>query len=359
MENLKDLVYSLCSGAYSQSQLVDVVNIMQKISLSYLKYQQVMGKRISSERNNTYIELEDLSIDCIAELFSRDSDGRFHQLQRYYLPRYEENADISDEDVLMLTRRLVVRKTKQELSRIFRERDPEGAKIVRNIKVAVRSSEKLAMFSEMGRDYVFYKNGLELEPGEPLDPHAIADYLRRKNPPVPLDLLHTRFIEFYSPSDSVSGSIRRLMKTVHELKKHQNFLALDALTKLVREAKFDTARENLKPDDYSPTPLDELETREIESYIDVTMTVVREKIKTQYLQANKLDPERAIIYEKALRDVLFDLVQKNINSSYFKNLKYYIPRLTQKEYRCNERSIFEYLAKVAKREFRGHLKSLL
>lgn len=357
--SITQLVRDICAGTYCQAQLVEFINLTQKISLGYLKYQEIIGKRISGERMDTDVELADLAVDCIAELFSSDGNGLFPQLIRYYEPKFEEFTNICDADVLILTRRLVVRKTKQELSRIFRERDPEGAKIVRNIKVAIRTSEKLQMFADLGKEYVFYKNGIELQPDAIVDPDGIGEYLRRKQPPIPEDILHTRFIDIYSPSDSVSSSIRKLLKTVHEFNEYQNFLPIETIVKLIRRVKFNAVKDKLSADDMVPTPLDELETKEIESYIDVVMEKVQGKICSQYLRSDKLDSQRADIYTRALRDVLNDLIQKKDNSSYFRNLRHYLPNLTQRDYRQNERSVFEYLAKVAKKEFRRHLKELL
>lgn len=358
-QRLTQLISKICAGTYNQGQLVEFINLTQKISLGYLKYQEIIGKRISGERVDTEVELADLAVDCIAELFSGDGEGKFPQLKKYYEPKFEEIPDLQDEDVLILTRRLVVRKTKQELSRIFRERDPEGAKIVRNIKVAIRTSEKLEMFTDLGKEFVFYKNGLELKEDLPLLADDIADYLRKKQPPIPEDILHTRFIDIYNPTDSVSSSIRKLLKTVHDFDDYQNFLPIETIVKLIRKVKFNAVKEKLNADELVPTPLDVLESKEIESFIDVVMVKVEEKINNQYLRSNKLDTQRAEIYAKALRDVLNDLIQKKDNSSYYRNLRHYLPELTQREYRQNERSVFEYLAKVAKKEFRKHLKELL
>lgn len=358
-QSLKQLIQAVCSGSHTQAQLIEIISLMQKISLGYLKYQEIIGKRISGERIDTDLELQDLATDCIAELFTCDEDGTFLQLKRYYEPKFAEHAFVSDADVMIWTRRLVVRKTKQELSRIFRERDPEGAKIVRNIKVAIRSSEKLAMFSEMGKEYVFYKNGLDLALNQPIIVEQILPYLRKNRPPIPEEVLYNRFIDIYSPNDSVSGAIRKLLKNLHDSDEFQNFLPVDAIVKLVRKIKFESARDTLSAEEHVPTPQDILESKEIESYIDVVMKKVDDKISSQYLKSNKLDPERAVIYSKALRDVLYDLIQKKDTSSYFRNLRYYLPHLTQREYRQNERSIFEYLAKVAKKEFRHQLKALL
>ncbi len=357
--HLKQLVQALCAKSYTQAQLIEFINLTQKISLGYLKYQEIIGKRICGEQIDTDVELQDVATDCIAELFTCDEEGHFIQLKRYYEPKFAECPDLSDADVMILTRRLVVRKTKQELSRIFRERDPEGAKIVRNIKVAVRTSEKLAVFSEWGKEFVFYKNGLCLPPDQPVDIELIGPYLRRHRPPIPEDVLHARFVEIYSPGDSVSGAIRKLMQMIHDAEEYQNFLPMDVLAKLIRRIKLEAVKEKLDAEDAVPTPLDILESKEIENFVDAAMKKVEKKIYCQYLRSQKLDEGRARIYSNALRDVLFDLIQKKDNSSYFRNLRYYMPHLTQRDYRQNERSIFEYLAKVAKREFRRRLRELL
>ena len=357
--NLNILVSRICDGTYCQTELVSFVNLAQKISSSYLKYQEVIGKRITGERLETSIELEDMSIDCIAELFSTDGNGKFPQLQKYFGPHFEENPKISEEDVLVLLRRLVVRKTKQELSRIFRERDPEGAKIVRNIKVAVRNSLKLNTFHEMGKEFIFYSNGFDIDTLDQDSNEELDIYLRRKNLQIPADLLETTFLETYDPNDSVSASIQRLLVEIHDFSEYQNFLSLDIIVRLLRGIKIKTFRERMAEEDCVPTPLDQLEAKEIESYINVVMENIWSKIDSLYIKAGKIEKNKAEIYQKALRDVLYDLIQKKDSSSYFRNLQFYLPELTQRDYRQNERSVFEYLAKVAKRDFRKHLEELI
>ncbi|OPZ73553.1 MAG: hypothetical protein BWY83_00032 [bacterium ADurb.Bin478] len=358
--NLKQLVCNLCSGQYSQSEVVEFINLTQKISLSYLKYQEMMGKRISGDRPESDLELEDLALDCVAELFSRDENLQFYQLKRYYEAKFSEQP-VDDAEVLILTRRLVVRKTKQELSRIFRERDPEGAKIVRNIKVAIRSAEKLHTFHDLGREFVFYSNGCHLNSSETEVEmtQTLAQYLRKKLPPIPDELLNQRFQDIYHPTDPVSVVIRNLLQTLHDLEGYQNFISIDMLVKMVRHIKFDAFRENITVQEQVPTPSDHLESKEMESYIDIVMQTMWSRMDSQYLRTRKLALDKAHIYHRALRDVLFDLLQKKDNSSYYRNLKYYLPELTQKGYRKQERSIFEYLAKLAKKEFRKHLHEML
>jgi hypothetical protein len=356
--NLTQLVYSICDGSYSQSGLIQYINLAQKISLSYLKYQEMLGKRISGDAWEADLELADLAMDCIAELFGRDDKGLFPQLKKYYEGKFAEMPFINDAEVLILTRRLIVRKTKQELSRIFRERDPEGAKIVRNIKVAIRTAPDLHLFRELGKEFVFHGEITGLDQNCALTA-SVHNYLRRTLPPIPEEVLHKLFLDNYHSGDSVSVSIRRLLVAMHTLSDYQNFCGLDAVVKLVRYVKFDACRERLAAGDSVATPADDLESKEMEECITLVMDSIWSRLDSQYLHTQKLPAEKAAIYHKALRDVLYDLIQKRDTSSYYRNLKYYMPELTQQEYRQQERSVFEYLAKLAKKEFRKYLCEML
>ena len=119
---LTTLIGKICEGTYSSSELIHFINLLQKAALSYLRYQEVSGKRIATSRQDNLEELEDLATDCIADLFMRDDEGSFVQLRKYFGDKIAD-ADVDDAEMMLQLRRLVVKKTKQELSRIFRERD--------------------------------------------------------------------------------------------------------------------------------------------------------------------------------------------------------------------------------------------
>ena len=61
----------------------------------------------------------------------------------------------------------------------------------------------------------------------------------------------------------------------------------------------------------------------------------------------------------AITDFVNELTHDKETDSNFKYLKRYIPDITQKLYREQERSIFEYLVKVTKKSLRNKLKKLL
>lgn len=380
--NLADLVYRICHGDYQELELTQFVNLVQKVSLSYLKYQEVIGKHIRWERNKNLGELDDLALDCIAGLFMRNEHGEFIQLKKYFCQNNDGLATMDDAEILVLLRRLVIKKTKQELSRIFKERDPEGAKIVRNIKVAIKSASDFSSFKEMGREYIYFnKNGHavgEVKPnsvtsggtanGSTRNGYAenrellngqLANYLRKSQPAIQEKTLRNEYLNFYCPKDPVSSNIRKMLSVVKNDDRYQNFLPLDMIARIMRNTNFEMARDRLSSQVNDVSPLDALKLKEIEKRKNLVLQRIQEKIQNQYVLTNKISAEKGRVYLKALSEILDDISHGKKYDSYYKHLRRYIPSLTQRSYRSQERTIFEYLGKLIKKWFRELLTELL
>ncbi len=362
----------ICACRYSPSDLTDFVNISQKIAISYLKYLEVIGRNIRPKKSEGVNELEDVAIDCIAGLFMRNENGEFVQLQRYFSSKIEADSEFSEIEAASMLRRLIVKKTKQELSRIFRERDPEGAKIIRNIKVAIRSSDELVSFKEMGREFVYLVDDTteaDFPEDESLDGGDVSVAMnvqskislkaeRLKNP-IPEKILFQNFLHKYNPSDSVAAMMKKMLTIVGEFPDYQNFLAIDVIATIIRDVTFQHVRERLSNTVDNHSPINDLQTKEIDQVNTVIIEIIQQKISKQYLRKEKISSEKAEIYSKAIVDFVHEMTQGKETDSNFKYLKRYIPNLTQQQYRENERSIFEYLVKITKKSLRKRLKELL
>ena len=416
--NLAKLVLSICGGKYSQSDLIEFVNLVQKISLSYLKYQEVIGKHIRWERNKSIGELEDLALDCVAGLFMRNEDGTFIQFNKYFLQNSLNVSLLEDAEIMVLLRRLVIKKTKQELSRIFKERDPEGAKIVRNIKVAIKSTADFESFKEMGREYIYLRNGNGRLNGNgqlngnghshhsnnnghsanghanngqaryPNNGHANNGhtntnntnnggyhdngtngvngngelnyaYLRKSMPTIPEKSLKGEYLNTYCPKDPVSAGIRKMLMVVKHEEKYQNFLPLDMVARIMRHTNLEMARDRLVSQVNEVSPLDDLRVKEIEKRKVKVLAKIKKKIQNQYVSSGKISQKKGAIYYQALAEILEDISQGKKYDSYYKHLRRYMQDLTQRAYRTQERTIFEYLGKLIKKWFRESLMELL
>jgi hypothetical protein len=372
--DLPKLVSAICTGVYKENHLAEFVNLVQKISLSYLKYQEVIGKHIRWEKNKNMGELEDLAIDCIAGLFMRNDAAEFIQFQKYFGKNSYALEAMDDVEIMVMLRRLVIKKTKQELSRIFKERDPEGAKIVRNIKVAIKSAADFTSFKEMGREYLYLVNcnghhktaitshAVDDDAGaqeHKKNGHSSPEYLRKSLPSIPEKSLRMEYLNTYSPKDPVSAGIRKMLTVVNEDPRYQNYLPLDMIARIMRHTNLEMARDRLTSQITDSSPLDDLKLKEIEKRKQYVLKQIQRKIQNQYVNTGKITQIKGDIYYKALAEILEDISQGKKYDSYFKHLRRYMPELSQKAYRHQERTIFEYLGKLIKKWFRETLVELL
>ena len=355
--NLVPLVQNICDCCYSPRELTEFIDISQKIAISYLKYLELNGRNIRPRKSEGVNELEDVAIDCIADLFTRNEKGEFIQLQRYFGNEFGADDTPDEMQILSMLRRLIVKKTKQELSRIFKERDPEGAKIIRNIKVAVKNSDKFISFKEMGREFVCYKNNTNSADEKQDSPKS--KHFENDKTVIPEKILFQYFLEQYSPTDSISGMLDKMMEIVDELPDFNNYLAIDLISSIVREVTFQHVHEKLSNNIADNSPIHDIQKKEICHVNNLVVKLMHQKINDQYLSRNKITPQKANIYCMAIFDFITELTQDNDTDSNFKYLKRYIPELTQRSYREQERSIFEYLVKVTKKSLRNKLKELL
>jgi len=302
----------------------------------------------------------------------RNNHGEFTQLQRYFGPQIESNTTMDEVEASCMLRRLIVKKTKQELSRIFRERDPEGAKIIRNIKVAIRSSKELKSFKEMGREFIHIDINSENSNSDCADEvsnqgddeNDLTEQIQNDNSErfknaIPEKILYQHFLEKYDPSDSVSTMMKKMLEIVDSFPDFQNYLAIDIIATIIRDVTFQQVREKLSNNVDVNSPLSDLQAKEIEQVNQNIINVIHQKIDQQYLRKRKITPEKADIYCRAIVDFVNELTQGKETDSNFRYLKRYIPELTQQQYREKERSIFEYLVKITKKSLRKKLKELL
>ncbi|MCI0511853.1 hypothetical protein L0128_01405 [candidate division KSB1 bacterium] len=377
-KNLSTLVRNVCDGTFSHCELLQFVDLSQKIAVSYLKYQEVTGKNISFDKRGAYNNLSDVAMDCIATLFMRNDHGKFVQLEKYFAGMWNHARPLDDEEILMKLRGLIIKKTKQELSRIFRERDPEGAKILRNVRVALKSTSDLSSFKEMGREFVYsvlLATSMDYNPeiilkrnplGTPVNPglsfqsleHRFPN-LRRDLPAIPERVLRQRFLSHYSPKDPVSIIVRKMLWIVGQYAEYQNFLGLDVVVNNIRLVNTELFQERLLAGSWCESPIDYLRQQEIEAAMLETMDYISKKIEKHYVEKNKVIPEKAQAYRSTLMDLVTDLANGKNPESNFSYLRRYLPLMTQHQYREEERSIFEYLVKLAKNMLIRKLQTLL
>jgi hypothetical protein len=136
-------------------------------------------------------------------------------------------------------------------------------------------------------------------------------------------------------------------------------LPIDVLANIIRDVTFQQFKEQVSNNVDTSSPFHDLQIKEVDEVNKCIIEFVHNKIFNQYLKKEKIDKHKADIYFQAIKDFVHDLTYAKECESNFRYLKRYIPKLTQQNYRDDERSIFEYLVKITKKSLRKKLKDLL
>ncbi|MFW5955601.1 MAG: hypothetical protein ACOCSK_02560 [Rhodothermales bacterium] len=322
--NLHKTLACVLSDQPTSRAIRDLVDRTQRIALSYLK-QKAAGGSLRSEYFG--LTLEDLALDCCAELFERDASGRFTTLRSYFdALRWPA---MSDTDVQIALRRITFSKVNEELFRRYRANDPNLAKIVRNIKDAVKSDDRIRLVRSGNQRWLIVGD----------------DDARNDRPVAPPEFLEAHLAASVAPSMHVRGAVEALITFVSLRPDYRHGFPLVAFAKLVRSvfvrigaaaAEEDTSFEQ----DYS--------TEEILRAIDTATKTVCEKMLTRYMQSGKISGSMYGLYLRTVRSIFEARYLDGAaeDGSYFDILSRHAPGTTEDEYRSRHRNRIEYLSKL-------------
>jgi hypothetical protein len=139
---LRECLRSASTGSLTRKELERLLAVSHALATAFLSAKSTT----STLRSLSGLSTPDLAYDCIADLFARSADGEYAQLRSYFAGIALEGA--SDAELLAHLRRLVFAKVNQGVFRLYGEADPQLARILRNLKLAIAS---LGAFSECER----------------------------------------------------------------------------------------------------------------------------------------------------------------------------------------------------------------
>jgi len=298
----------------------ELISVCQKIATLFLQRKSLAGRL---NRRVLSLPIEDLALDSIAELFRQDECGRLQKMIHYF-----ENLpleSLTEEELLSQLRRLVFSKVNQSIFRMYNELDPGFGKILRNIKIALQSSQKFTESDRFGEPHLTPSLCETLEHLPPMDAEELLTLLRphvngTETIPALLEILSYALREQSDkcrtvPQTMVAAVFRSLYYPGEEVARAQNhdfFIAEDA-----------------------------------RSVIEHSCLSVKTDIMPKYLKKN-LSPELIECYFTVIREYLHAKIIENDGEafSYFESLRRKMPDLSREEYcRCHKSRI-EYLGSL-------------
>ena len=337
----KNLLTAILSGAYTPLDVREFVQLCYTLALPLIRKKIVSGKL-----NLDMMRLKEVDIvyDCLADLFRRDEQGRFVEIESYFRRHgieHAESGQSSGEELLLALRRMVFFKVNKNIIRLYSEVDPVLGKVLRNLKLAV---EKTKLFREEDRF------------GETFLAPASSDLLPSRAP-IPLEVAERQFTRVVLLHDNVMMMVKKLHQIMLDQQEYQRVIPLVGaalMFKKVYTLGWEAQEELVSSAEQT------MASREIAGLAQQVCKTLQQKMRQTYIQKEKMTEELFQKYLLAVQDIVvneFDGLGDG-DVSYFERLKLHLPNLTKELYREKHRKVLEYLAKTAKTAMRNELKTL-
>lgn len=328
---LPEMISDICKGNPSAEEINRFANLCIKIAVAYLRILEVRGQRIRETGNQN--ELQGIASDCIADLFAQNNMGGLPQLQLYFESYVTKNRD-SDE-LLMLLRQLLSNKVRQHLTKIFAQRDPEGAKLIRNIRLSTERFDELQINRDSTGEFIAFIN-------DNIPPNKISrpDYFD----------LQKAFSLIFRANYSVDRLVFDVLKKLSDDFECFVEVKILDLVKLIREYRL-----VVKKNEFTETEIDPLYHQkeiELKKKVIIILDRLNQKITEKYITKGKITLDEGIAISKALKDMAKDAMQGERLQENFYYLQRHWSSITREEYFASVRKIFEYFVRLFKDEVR-------
>jgi hypothetical protein len=308
-------IIDLFKDLESHSSINKVIEICQKIALSYLHYNY---KKVYKFLKCEYLTLDELSIDAIVPLFLKDKSNENISIKSSFnnwIPSIK-----TDEDVLFFLNKVVASRVEQHLSSILLEEDPFFSKILDSVNYIVKL-QGFKKIQSLGRSYIISN-----------------DY-------IVVDTLFIDPIEFEKiPVHLFTDKKKLLVNLLSYLENETNFVVAIPLNDLILRLKHINFADYI----YRISPDIPNKKFEMDELVSMALDSTLAKLNNSYTLKGKLNVEESISISNALKDMCEDLMDGGINPGLFNYLSPYIKDLNNEMYKEKYHNIIEYLLKSTK-----------
>lgn len=146
LKKIHQLLNSAADESISHSQLTELVKISRLIIHSYLTNYR---SNVINLINRNGITITDLAYDCIAEVLRRNKELKFYAINQFANSLKENIRLIEPVNLFLAYKSHIIKIANAQLSKLYAQTDPIGAKILRNIRDSVHQSEKLRIVKDL------------------------------------------------------------------------------------------------------------------------------------------------------------------------------------------------------------------
>lgn len=331
---LKEHLRSVVSDHPERKSIQHVVRTCQVLSRSYLRAKARSG---AIPADLFGLSLDDLALDCFADLLARGGQMRFTELRGYFRDIDWETVD--EAELFMSLRRLVFSKVNNSIYRRYRDADPGLARIVRNIKLCVRDRAGFVLVRRGRRQWVVVANQGALKSLPTASPELVERWM--------MAALRT--------STDTPHLMEVYRDCIHAHPYYTNGYPLTGLALAIRSALTRLYAEELEDESAEPAGYTAYE---IEQAIEYALQQVRSAMYSTYVESGKVETHTFTLYIRAIRLILASdyISHTSPAGSYYEALAAHMQHLTKTRYHQQHRNVIEYLVKKARAEMVGYLR---
>lgn len=350
-EKLHELLHKIVADNISTADLNLFITYCQALSKTNLIHEIQHGRLNLDQSLSSQTQLDDFSLDCIADLFARNQRGEFYLIKRVFEPKLTE-IDASPQTATVLLRKLIASRVHQSLISLFSRVDQGGWKIWRNLSLVTKRHPHIHEFKYMSNCYFYYAESRLEEPvPTSLNPNGIelSDELLS-------DWLQTNLKEKYGLPQAIEGVFKNLSK----YEDHQQFLERGRLFYSLKQ------HLNLSYTDIGEMEtlgsgdahgLDEVQSGRTVDLIPKLKKHIDDEILSTYESKGKISRQLSLQYSKIMEVYFSDL----ISDGTVEKLQQYLT-LTDNQNLMNgewllHRGRLEYIIKMGKSWLRDEIKS--
>jgi hypothetical protein len=287
--------------------------------------------------------IELTAMDCIAEIFERDEEGRFVILMEYFSGQRDLKT-LDEKQIIYNFSILIHSKLNDGIYRLYSENDPILNNILRNLKRVITLDAKYKKYSRFGRTYIYT---------------CPSDERNDHQPEIPINELESLILnEYYSGKNKkeCKNFLELVFNLINDNTEYRRFFCLIDLAVLFKSL---FTRKKVPIEEIVFVP-EEMIISNIPVIIEKKINELEVILKIRYLKTNKLDEVEFLNYFSAVSDILYDIYNEDGDDSrYYEYLQKYLPDLKYEDYRKNHRSQFEYMVRISKKFVNQYFKQLL
>ncbi|MFQ5633252.1 MAG: hypothetical protein ACE5I1_31190 [bacterium] len=328
---LKAWLQALLKGSISHTELANLVHFCRAIAESYLVQHRSSLVHVCALNGLT---VTDLAYDCIAQIFARNEDGRFYQLERFADSLHSNLEETPQPELFLAFKSFVLKIARTQLAKIYAQSDPAGAKIHRNIKDCIKKSDSLRLVEDF-RGYV-------LQPAK----HNAHDYLTA----YPLDQLERELLARAGRVGRIPELLEEVASILIEQEKYRRTIRLIDAVQIFKQLYIQIAHLSATTE-VSAWKSDGLSQLDLEIIQRDVRRAVQEKIISTYLLPGKVNKTEAEALSNIMLEIIADWCQDPEQQySFYQYVQRHLA-ISQSEYEAMWRTKLEYLSRIAREKF--------